>query len=75
MSTKLDITKAEKQGGMVYENGWVIKPEWNWKSPYGIKGHPDEPAVPHITFDEAQAYCIWKDKDFLYAMRIKLCIY
>lgn len=55
------ITKAEKQGGMVYENGWVIKPEWNWKSPYGIKGHPDEPAV-HITFDEAQAYCIWKDK-------------
>ena len=55
------ITKAEKQGGMVYENGWVIKPEWNWKSPYGIKGHPDEPAV-HITYDEAQAYCIWKDK-------------
>lgn len=46
------ITKAEKQGGMVYENGWVIKPEWNWKSPYGNKGHPDE----------AQAYCIWKDK-------------
>ena len=55
------ITNAEKQGGMVYENGWVIKPNWNWKSPYGIKGHPDEPAV-HITYDEAQAYCTWRGK-------------
>ena len=55
------ITKAEKDGGMVYENGWVIKPDWNWKTPYGIKGHPDEPAV-HITYDEAQAYCTWRGK-------------
>ena len=54
-------TKAEMEGGFVYENGWVIKPEWNWKTPYGEQSHPDEPAV-HITYDEAQAYCKWKGK-------------
>lgn len=55
------VTKAESNGGMVFENGWVIKPEWNWKTPYGEQSHPDEPAV-HITYDEAQAYCKWKGK-------------
>jgi len=54
-------TKAEMEGGFVYENGWVIKPDWNWKTPYGVNSHPDEPAV-HITYDEAQAYCKWKGK-------------
>src|SRR6056300_1483359 len=55
------VTKAESNGGMVFENGWVIKPEWNWKTLYGEQSHPDEPAV-HITYDEAQAYCKWKGK-------------
>jgi len=55
------ITKAEKEGGMVYESGWVIKKGWNWATPYGIPSPPDEPAV-HITFDEASAFCEWKGK-------------
>ena len=24
------LTKAEKEGGMVYESGWVTKKGWNW---------------------------------------------
>ena len=51
-------TKADDAGGMVYEAGWVVKPDWNWHHPYGIASLPDEPAV-HITFDEAMAYCDW----------------
>ena len=30
------ITKAEQTGGMVYEAGWVTKPDWNWRQPYGV---------------------------------------
>ena len=52
-------TKAEDAGGMVYEAGWVVKPDWNWRYPYGIASPPEEPAV-HITFDEAMAYCDWR---------------
>ena len=29
-------TKAERDGGMVYEAGWVMKPGWNCRSPYGM---------------------------------------
>jgi sulfatase modifying factor 1 len=54
-------TKAEQTGGMVYEFGWVVKPNWNWRKPYGFVGHIDEPAV-HITFDEAQLYCNWRSQ-------------
>ncbi|MGA1445918.1 MAG: SUMF1/EgtB/PvdO family nonheme iron enzyme, partial [Candidatus Puniceispirillaceae bacterium] len=52
-------TKAELDGGMVYEAGWVVKPGWNWRQPYGTVSPPDEPAV-HLTFDEAAAYCKWR---------------
>jgi len=55
------VTKAEKEGGMVYEAGWVSKPGWNWKQPYGMESPVDEPAV-HITFDEAEAFCTWQGK-------------
>ncbi len=53
------ITAAERNGGMVYEAGWVTKPNWNWRQPYGVPAPPNEPAV-HITFDEAEAYCRWR---------------
>lgn len=54
-------TRAERQGGgELYESGWVQKPGWTWRTPFGagIKADDDEPAV-HITFDEAQAFCRW----------------
>lgn len=53
------VTKAEQSGGMVFEAGWVTKPDWNWQTPYGVPGSPDEPAV-HITYDEAAAFCQWR---------------
>lgn len=47
-------------GGQVYEAGWVQKPGWTWRRPFGgpRDAHADEPAV-HLTFDEAQAFCRW----------------
>ena len=47
-------------GGQVYEAGWVQKPGWTWRRPFGgpQDAHPDEPAV-HLGFDEAQAFCRW----------------
>jgi len=54
-------TLAERQGGgQVYEAGWVKKPGWHWRHPFGGNqaASPDEPAV-HVTFDEAQAFCRW----------------
>ena len=38
-------TKAEDAGGMVYEVGWVVKPDWNWCHPYGIASPPYEPRL------------------------------
>jgi len=54
------VTRAERiGGGEVYEAGWVRKPGWTWRSPFGGgTAHDDEPAV-HVTFDEAQAFCRW----------------
>jgi formylglycine-generating enzyme len=55
------ITRAERNGGgEVYEAGWVQKPGWTWRTPFGggKAAADDEPAV-HITFDEAQAFCRW----------------
>jgi formylglycine-generating enzyme len=54
-------TRAERQGGgEVYEAGWVRKPGWTWRTPFGPAGPAtdDEPAV-HVTYDEAQAFCTW----------------
>lgn len=53
------VTSAERSGGMVFEAGWVTKPGWNWRAPYGVAGPPDEPAV-HVTYDEAVAFCDWR---------------
>jgi formylglycine-generating enzyme len=54
-------TLAERQGGgEVYEAGWVRKPGWTWRTPFGGPRKPDprEPAV-HVSFDEAEAFCRW----------------
>jgi formylglycine-generating enzyme required for sulfatase activity len=55
------LTRAERDGGgEVYEAGWVKKPGWTWRTPFGggRTASDDEPAV-HVTFDEAQAFCRW----------------
>ncbi len=54
-------TQAEQQGGgQVYESGWVAKPGWTWRTPFG-GGSPavDDLPVVHVTFDEASRYCAW----------------
>lgn len=53
------VTYAEREGGMVFSAGWEVKPDWNFRTPYGIASNQDEPAV-HITYDEASAYCSWR---------------
>ncbi|MCA3240361.1 MAG: SUMF1/EgtB/PvdO family nonheme iron enzyme [Rubrivivax sp.] len=55
------VTTAEKRGGgEVYEAGWVQKPGWTWRTPFGPGHAPadDEPAV-HLTWPEATAFCRW----------------
>ncbi len=55
------VTQAEQRGGgEVYEAGWVRKPGWTWRTPFGGNrpAHEQEPAV-HVTYDEAQAFCRW----------------
>lgn len=53
------VSRAEQQGGgQVYESGWVRKPGWSWRTPFGRPAQPGEPAV-HLGFDEAQAFCRW----------------
>jgi sulfatase modifying factor 1 len=55
------LTQAERAGGgQVYEAGWVRKPGWTWRTPFGggKAAADDEPAV-HVTFDEARSFCRW----------------
>lgn len=55
------VSQAERAGGgQVYEAGWVTKPGWTWRRPFGGSrdADADEPAV-HLAFDEAQAVCRW----------------
>lgn len=56
------VTAAEQAGGgRTYEGGWVQRPGWTWRTPYGLPADGREPAV-HLTFAEAQAYCRWAGK-------------
>lgn len=50
-------TAAEKEGGgFEYVMGWQRRAGWTWRTPFGLAGQPDEPAV-HINWFEAQAFC------------------
>ena len=50
-------TAAEKDGGgFEYVMGWQRRAGWTWRTPFGVTGQPDEPAV-HINWFEAQAFC------------------
>jgi len=59
-STRIDTQAERAGGGLVYEAGWVQKPGWNWRTPFGGSEPTSdrEPAV-HLTFGEAQAFCRW----------------
>ena len=51
------VSQAEKNGGgTVYELGFVQKPGWTWKAPYGVKAQDREPAV-HLNATEAEQIC------------------
>lgn len=51
------ISQAELNGGgLSYESGFVKKPGWTWRSPYGVDAKDQEPAV-HLTQNEAQSVC------------------
>ena len=51
------ISQAEKNGGgLSYEAGFVKKPGWTWKMPYGVAAKDQEPAV-HLNQKEAETIC------------------
>ena len=55
------VSRAERAGGgEVYALGWQQQAGWTWKTPFGQTPDLNEPAV-HLTFDEAQAFCQWRD--------------
>lgn len=55
------VSQAERSGGgEVYGFGWQQQAGWTWQTPFGQTPDPNEPAV-HLTFDEAQAFCQWRD--------------
>ena len=56
------ISAAEKKGGgLSYEAGFVQKPGWNWKTPYGVPASDLEPAV-HLHQKEAETICRYYGK-------------
>lgn len=51
------VSRGEKEGGSyIYESGWVQKPGWTWRTPFGVPADDREPAA-HLMFAEAQAIC------------------
>lgn len=56
------ISAAEKKGGgLTYEGGFVQKPGWTWKTPYGVPAKDVEPAV-HLNQKEAESICRYYGK-------------
>ena len=55
-------SQAEKNGGgLSYEGGFVKKPGWSWKTPYGVPASDAEPAV-HLQQKEAETICRYYGK-------------
>lgn len=51
------ISSAERKGGgLSYETGFVQKPGWTWRTPYGVPAGDLEPAV-HLNHKEAESIC------------------
>ena len=51
------VSAAEKKGGgLSYESGFVQKPGWTWRTPYGVPAQDGEPAV-HLNQKEAESIC------------------
>ena len=56
------VSAAEqKGGGLSYEGGFVQKPGWTWKTPYGVAAKDTEPAV-HLNQKEAESVCRYYGK-------------
>ncbi|WP_353433191.1 SUMF1/EgtB/PvdO family nonheme iron enzyme [Polynucleobacter sp. MWH-UH23A] len=56
------VSAAEKQGGgLSYETGFVQKPGWTWRMPYGVPAGDLEPAV-HLNQKEAESICRYYGK-------------
>lgn len=56
------VSAAEKKGGgLSYEAGFVQKPGWTWKTPYGVPAKDAEPAA-HLNQKEAEAICRYYGK-------------
>ena len=56
------VSAAEKKGGgLNYESGFVQKPGWTWKTPYGVPAGDSEPAV-HLNQKEAESICRYYGK-------------
>ena len=56
------VSVAEKKGGgLSYEAGFVQKPGWTWKTPYGVSAGDLEPAV-HLNQKEAESICLYYGK-------------
>lgn len=56
------VSAAEKKGGgLSYESGFVQKPGWTWKTPYGVPATNAEPAT-HLNQNEAESICRYYGK-------------
>ena len=54
------VSQAKRAGGgEVYAWGCEQKPEWTWKTSFGVESDPQLPAV-NLIFDEAAYYCQWR---------------
>ena len=55
-SSNFVSTSEKNGGGLSYEGGFVKKPGWTWKMPYGVPAKDTEPAV-HLNQREADSIC------------------